>query len=280
MPQPGQTPYGVPSSTYSQTPSTAPTTGGKGGVGQWVWNFAKGVWEFVKNNPGDVIGAATGLIEGYMSSEDRQKQLDEIKRQYDLSLKQRQAEQATGVEQFDRTTGNSEAQQAVQAQTQLNRAPLADKAQALLLARMGVAPGQFQGRDYTKGTADLLRTPMTPGANVASTMQTAAQNYRPGQGGVDTSTLSWLLNRMRTSADRSAVGTKPPTVTPPEPPAPPRPKIRDLIRPPGSEFPGLPPTTSPPRPPREEAPPPPDPSDPEIPDDDENTTGFRRRGGY
>lgn len=201
---------------YQPPVTTAP--GKQPGGGSWVWNAAKGIFEWAANNAGDILGTAGSLIEGYMSSQDRAKQLAELARQYDESLKQRQSEATTSNEQFgktlaeqqanrlqsssqfDRTTGDSEAQQAVRAQTQLNAAPIADKSQALLLARMGVTPGQFQGRDYTKGTSDLTRSPVAPSANVTSAMQAAAKGYKPGQGGVDTSVIKMLLEKMKGSA--------------------------------------------------------------------------------
>lgn len=186
--------------------------------GSWVWDFAKGAWDFIKGNAGDILQTGAGLIEGYMSSADRAKQLEELKRQFDANLTQRQAEAATASGQFDRTTGNTEAQLAVQAQAGLNRAPVADKAQALLLSRMGVAPSTFQPRDYTKGTGDLLRNTPPPSAHVTQTMQQAANNYRPGDGGVNTSTTQWLLNRMRGSADHRPVPTTPKVPTTPTEP--------------------------------------------------------------
>lgn len=256
--------------------------------GNWVWDAAKGFFTFVKDNVGDILQTGAGLVEGYMSSQDRQKQLEELARQYSESLKQRQSEAATSSEQFgktlaeqqanrqqsgtqfERTTGDTEAQAAVRAQTQLNAAPMADKAQALLLARMGVAPGQFQGRDYTKGTDDLTRTVVAPSANVTSAMQSAANGYQSGDGGVDTSTMRMLLDKMKASGFKDAA----PPVAPPEKPPeglPPGARLRPPIGtvppefiPPASRprIPILPPNTLPmttpsiPRPPapREEEP--------------------------
>lgn len=231
LPPGGFNPYTyVPSATgYHLTDPSKPPPKQDGG--NWIWDAAKGVWNFLKSNAGDVLQTAGGVVEGMMSSADRAKQLEELKRQYDASLKQRQseydrdlAEQIAGREQsggqFDRTTGDTEAQAAVRAQTQLNAAPVADKAQALLLARMGVSPGQFQPRDYTKGTADLSRVSMAPGANVTSAMRTAAQGYRPGQGGVDTSAIRMLLAKMKASGFGPQQPTTMGSGQPPMPPGP------------------------------------------------------------
>lgn len=229
--------FGAPPPTFGyRDPTQQPP---KMDGGNWKWDVAKGIWEFVKGNAGDILQTGSGLIEGYMSSQDRAKQLAELARQYDQNFKQRQSEydrdladrgaartQSQG--QFDRTTGNTEAQLAVRAQTQLNAAPMADKAQSLLLSRMGVAPGAFKPRDYTQGTDELQRTSVAPGANVANAMQGAGASYREGDGGVDTSTTKWLLDRMRHSADsRGGPTAMPaPVVDPLRPPIPPGTKPR------------------------------------------------------
>lgn len=211
--------------------------------GSWFWDAAKGFWGFIKDNAGDILSTAGSAAEAYMSSEDRAKALAEQARQYDESLKQRQAEydrtlaeqqaaRAQSGSQFERTTGDSEAQAAVRAQTQLNAAPIADKAQALALSRLGVSPGQFKPRDYTAGTNDLSRKFTAPGAPVANAMQQAASSYQPGQGGIDTSALKMLLAKMTGNA-------QPPQPTQPALPAlPPGARPRPLPTvPTGTAFP-------------------------------------------
>lgn len=259
MPYPGQTPYGVPSSftPYSSMPSTGPTSKPSGN-GSWIWDAAKGIFKWVANNSGDILSTTGNLIEGYMSSEDRQKQLDELRRQFDENLKQRQAEQAFANEQTERTTGNTEAQNAVRAQTMLNAAPIADKAQALALARLGVSPGAFQPRDFTRGAGDLTRGFTAPSANVASTMQSAAQNYTPGSGGYDTSAIRMLLARMQANQRSRPAST---TVPPPDPTEPPNPTRPPIDR---KKFVMTKPTF-----------PTPEQPDDREPDDDTDDTGFR-----
>lgn len=206
------------------------TDDGSGGGGGGFWDAAG---NFIKNNAGDVLKTGAAVAGGVLSAQQQAAQLAEQKRQYDDNLKQRQAEQATSGEQFgqtlaqrqaeqaastgqfNRTTGDSEAQAAVRAETQLNKAPIADKAQALILARMGVAPGVFQPRDYTKGQASLVSPKAAPGAAVASAMQKAAAGYVSGQGGVKTDTLQMLLNKMKAGgfSDPNAP-TTPPTPRP------------------------------------------------------------------
>lgn len=201
-----------PTSSYSDPTRPPPSQSG----GNWVWDLAKGVWNFVSSNAGDILQTGAGLVEGYMSSADRQKQLDELRRQYDESLKQRQSEFDRGFGEQQTNRQDQEAQIAVQAATRLNAAPIADRAQALVLARMGVSPDAFQPRDYTRGTQDLTRTTTAPGANVAGAMQRAAADYRPGQGGYDTTTLKMLLDRMKGSgfSDRPGAPTAGAPTTP------------------------------------------------------------------
>lgn len=99
-----------------------------------------------------------------------------------------------GMGQSDRQFGyNANAQrssnldqralEAARVQGQLNRAPMADQAQYLLMQRLGAAP-----RDITRGTAAFQSAPNP---------QMAASSYRPGMGGVDTSALQSAFDRLR-----------------------------------------------------------------------------------
>ncbi len=183
--------------------SKDPATGG------WL----DSVGNLIKDNLGNIISAGGAVLEGQQAAAQHAASLAEQKREFEANLAQRQAESKQSADQFGRTTGDTEAQAAVRAETQLNKAPVADKAQALLLARMGVAPGQFKPRDYTQGTSRLGQPQAAPGANVATSMQNAAANYKPGQGGVDTSTLKMLLAKMTGSSGLKSPTT--PTVTTP-----------------------------------------------------------------
>lgn len=97
--------------------------------------------------------------------------------------------------QFERTQQGLEGQQAVQAETRLNRAPLADRAQAVLMQHM--APETFRPRDYTKGPIANQTATGTPDASV---YRNAEANYKTGDGGVNTDTLKLLLAKMRGNA--------------------------------------------------------------------------------
>ncbi len=222
-------PFGL---NYGYNDPTKPPPQTEGG--NWAWDVAKGLWSFVKDNAGSLIGAAGNAVGAYESEKQTAAKLAEQKAEFEANLKQRQAEEARAASQFGRTTGNEEAQAAVRAQTQLNKAPIADKAQALILARMGVSPGQFKPRDYTQGQASLTTPNAAPGANVASTMQHAASAYTPGSGGVNTDYLKALIAKMSGS---SGLPTKP--TTPTEPPYKPQfpinngpPPVKPTIRPP------------------------------------------------
>ena len=116
-----------------------------------------------------------------------------------LNYKSDQAAQEEAKNRFARTQGQSELQTAANAQNLINRAPMADNAQALLMARMGSAPTTFAPRDFTKGpiSAQSMAAPATGGPQDAlAAARTAAGAYQPGQGGVDTSVLELLKKRM------------------------------------------------------------------------------------
>ena len=116
-----------------------------------------------------------------------------------LNYKNDKAAQEEATNRFARTQGQSELQTAANAQNLINRAPMADNAQALLMARMGSAPTTFAPRDFTKGpiSAQSMAAPATGGPQDAlAAARTAAGAYQPGQGGVDTSVLELLKKRM------------------------------------------------------------------------------------
>jgi hypothetical protein len=179
---------------------------------------------------GDILSAVGAGVGGYMDSQSAGRAIAEQKRQFDLGLGQRQSEAGTAADQwakqfgeaqrvgdrdfledqtrFARTQGNTDAQLAVQAETALNKAPTADKAQALLLSRMGVAPERFQPRDITRGVQQFRAGPTGGVGNVQAAAQKAAAGYKPGQGGVDTSALQLLKQRMLAGSTPA----QPPTV--------------------------------------------------------------------
>lgn len=182
-----------------------PGAASAGGAAGWLSKLLGGV------DGGDILSALGAGVGGYMDAQTAAKAIAEQKRQFDLGLGQRQAEAATSGSQFDRnfledqarfgrTQGNTEAQLAVQAETALNKAPTADKAQALLLARMGVAPERFQPRDITRGVDQFRQGPSGGVGNVQAASAKAAAGYRPGQGGVDTAALKLLKQRMLASS--------------------------------------------------------------------------------
>ncbi len=211
----GQAGYQQPGGLGYNDPTKPPPSTGDG---NWVWDALKGAWSFLSNNAGTIANAAGSALQAYETEQQTKEKLAEQKAEFGTTSAQQAArdaaqqaqaaaalkEQQTAREQsggqFNRTTGDTEAQSAVRAQTQLNQSPLADKAQALILARMGVSPGAFQPRDITRGVSDLSRNSVAPGANVATTLQKAAAGYKPGQGGVDTSVLRSLIAKLTGSS--------------------------------------------------------------------------------
>ncbi len=230
--KPGATP-GTPGQFASTVGPDGQTYTTKDGGISWTDVLGKAVdigtsiGKFLHDNAGSILqagGAALGALE---SEKQTQEKLAEQKAEFGVTSAQQAARDAAqqaqfgttsgqqaardaeAKAQFGRTTGDTEAQAAVRAQTQLNQSPIADKAQALILARMGVSPGVFQPRDITRGVSDLSRPSVAPGANVAATLQKAAAGYKPGQGGVDTSVLRSLIAKLTGSSGLQTQPTQP-----------------------------------------------------------------------
>lgn len=208
-----------------------------GDVGGWLAKQLSGI------DAGDVLGAAGAGVGAYMDSKtaaaalaqrerefqrqlaQRQAEMGMSGEQFEKTLGQRQAEEATRSGEFGRTTGNTEAQIAVQAETAMNKAPMADKAQALLLARMGAAPQSFQPRDITRGIPQFRAGASGGPSNVTATMQNAASSYKPGAGGVDTTALKLLQQRMLAGKQQNP-GVAGPPEQPPRVPGVGEPRVR------------------------------------------------------
>ena len=156
---------------------------------------------------GDILNTIGRGIGGDMSNEQAQAALAQRKAEFDQTAVQRKAE-------YERTTGNSEATAAANAEQAINRAPLADKAQYQLMARMGIAPTAFKPRDYTQGLSNIASTPTGGYGDVMDTMGGAAKSYTTGAGGINTSALSLLQNRMLANAKSPAMPATTPARTP------------------------------------------------------------------
>lgn len=238
MPSAGS--FGSRSTPTTSTPGYGGSTYGTDGMmegdgGGWGWLGDAGGWlerQLGSIDAGDWLSAGGAAIGGYMDAKQSaaalaqreaefQRQLEQRKaemgmsgEQFEKTLGQRQAEEATRSGEFDRTTGNSEAQLNVQAQTALNKAPMADKAQALLLSRMGAAPTAFKPRDWTAKLSNIEGEATGGPADSLAAGQRAAAAYTPGAGGVDTSALKLLQQRMLASGKPQNPGVVPriPTV--------------------------------------------------------------------
>ena len=173
-------------------PSTGGTTGGTGSAVDYLTKLMQGT------SGADLLKGAGSAIGGYMNNQQAQAALAQRKAEFDATAAQRKAE-------YERTTGNSEATAAANAEQALNRAPLADKSQYQLMARMGVAPTAFKPRDYTQGLSNIASKPTGGYGDVMDTMAGAAKSYTPGAGNVDTSALALLKNRMLASAKSPAM---------------------------------------------------------------------------
>lgn len=201
----------------------APSAGGTtGGTTEGTGSAVDYLTNLMHDSSGaDLLHGAGSAIGGYMNNQQAQAALAQRKAEFDQTAAQRKAE-------YERTTGNSEATSAANAEQAINRAPLADKAQYQLMARMGIAPTAFKPRDYTQGLSNIASTPTGGYGDVMDTMGNAAKSYTTGAGGVDTSALALLKNRMLASAKSPAMPATPsakppqtstPTVSPVMPPA-------------------------------------------------------------
>lgn len=175
-------PKGADPVPFSDTANAALTGGGASGL-DWLRNALGGLsGKDVLSTLGGGITAATNYAQNKAAIEERKRE-------------------------FDRTQGQSEGKDAVMAQNLLNRAPLADEAQYLLKARMSAPPTAFTPRDWTRTgmTQATMQSPATGGpATQLAAGQQAAASYTPGAGGVDTSVLQLLKQRMMKSSGLGA----------------------------------------------------------------------------
>lgn len=136
-------------------------------------------------NLSSLLSGAAGAANAYTNYENEQQQ---------NAIKEAQAQQQEA--EFNRTTADTEGMDAASLQKSLNNAPLRDKAQALMLARLGAPATPFQPRDLTHGNTAVMNGAASGGiAPTMNAVSQAAQAYTPGSGGVNTSTDQTLVNR-------------------------------------------------------------------------------------
>ena len=184
----------------TNTPPAGGTAGNSSGAVDYLTKLMQ------KSTGGDILRTAGSAIGGYMNNAQAQAALAQRKAEFDQTAAQRKAE-------FERTTGNSEATAAANAEQALNRAPLADKSQYQLMARLGVAPTAFKPRDYTQGLSNIASKPTGGYGDVMDTMAGAAKSYTPGAGNVDTAAIQLLKNRMLVNAKSPAMPASTPAST-------------------------------------------------------------------
>lgn len=190
IPAPLSTPSFTSSGGGAFASQSMPGSGVQNG-GTSAWDWLKG--KFADTSMSDWLKTGGTILGAGLSAYEAAKQRAADKAQFQQTAAERAAE-------FARSQGDQEAQMAVRAESALNRAPLLDKSQALLLARMGAAPQSFHPRDYTRGTTAFY-TPATGGyAPTVDATAAAARGYVPGQGGVDTTALAALKKKFMTSS--------------------------------------------------------------------------------
>jgi hypothetical protein len=168
-----------PTSAYNEfgTPSFSGSGLNTGSGGGTTSSGGSSTPNFYGITLGDVLGLLGGIGSGVAN--------------YNLSKSQLAQQAAEFAKQYGLATGEA----ALQAKSQLNRAPLADKGQYLALN--AAAPTPFQPRDYTNQGLNATRGSATGGAaqQLAANAITA-NSYKPGMGGVDTSTLQQFLKSL------------------------------------------------------------------------------------
>jgi hypothetical protein len=146
---------------------------------------------------GSMIVSGIGSALSALSGANQQRTQERISQQQaNQAAAQNYQQMGMGDRQFGQTSNMNRQQlldqrnaQAVQAQTALNLNPMRDRAAYMLTSRLGMPPGAFQPRDYTRGTMPGQGAPTGGMAPVMGAMQTAARDYRAGMGGMDTSAL-------------------------------------------------------------------------------------------
>lgn len=199
----------------------AKAAGAGGGAMDWLKGKLGGV------TGGDWLNALGTGVGGYLDYKGAGQDREQSIAQFAEAMKQRQAEAATAAGQFDRNLANTqgqfdrtqdatEGQLAVRAETAINKAPLADKSQALLMARMGASPTAFQPRDFTSSLSNINRPASGGPADSIAASRTAAAGYQPGQGGVKTDALKLIRDRMLSSIQPPTATVSAPTARPPQ----------------------------------------------------------------
>jgi hypothetical protein len=146
---------------------------------------------------GSMIVSGIGSALSALSGANQQRTQERISQQQaNQAAAQNYQQMGMGDRQFGQTSNMNRQQlldqrnaQAVQAQTALNLNPMRDRAAYMLTSRLGMPPGAFQPRDYTRGTMPGQGAPTGGMAPVMGAMQTAARDYRAGMGGMNDSAL-------------------------------------------------------------------------------------------
>lgn len=105
----------------------------------------------------------------------------------------------------DRNYGLAQNAQQMAVLNSINRAPMADKGQYLALNH--AAPTAFQPRDYTQGLTKVQGAPQGGAQAQLAANQAAANNYKPGAGGVDTDTMKLIMGRLGVGGTPSSTNT-------------------------------------------------------------------------
>lgn len=175
-------------------------------------------WAIAANVGGQLLG---GLAQGQKSREDareRARQLAEEQRQFNARLgeDQRQFGVTSGQRQFDQNlSANTQyGDRAQNVNRELETLPMRDKAQALLLQRMGAPAQQTTARSLAGGGTDALRGGAAPAMPYdLNAFKAQAEAYKPGDGGMSGDVQRQLLARYMNVPTAPDVASQPaPTI--------------------------------------------------------------------
>lgn len=131
------------------------------------------------------LEALGGLAGGIAGSDEAEKQRKLQQKQLELQNASNKENTAVSREGQRRSQQMTEGAEANRLQRQMQTNPIRDKVLAALMARTGMSPGAFQGRDIFNPSTSAA-VPQMGGIDL-NALKAQMANYQPGQGGVDLS---------------------------------------------------------------------------------------------
>lgn len=157
-------------------------------------------WAIAADVGGKVLGGIAGGQKAREDARERARQLAEEQRQFNANLgeNQRQFNAGYGQKTFDQNLNANTAygDRAQSVNRELETLPMRDKAQALLMQRMGAPAQQTTARSLAGGGTDALRGGGQPQMPYdLNAFKAQAEAYKPGDGGMSGDVQRQLLAR-------------------------------------------------------------------------------------